>query len=232
MRNLLVVLLLLTNSLVIAENSSVDDLQELDDPYKYITGAYWGISVGPSFVSYELNGHCDATGEVQHTKISKTMWDLALLAGFGTSFYKDYYIGLEMEMMKRKGRNVCFKDSADVWGLKFSSQFGLNMNLRLGYLFPKQGSMVYALLGFSRTLGKVVEKRNDNIVNEKGFGSYYPTVGLGIEHKIDHNWNVRMDVKYSITSKDSENRKHDGKMWFYNVKPQNFGVRFSVTRNI
>ncbi len=232
MRKLLVGLLLLSNSLVVAENSTVEDLQELDDPYKYITGAYVGISAGPSFVSYKFNGHCDATGQNQHTKMSKVMWDLALLAGFGTSFYKDYYIGLEMEMMKRKGRSVYFKENTDVWGLKFSSQFGLNMNLRVGYLFPKQGNMVYALIGFARTLGKVSERRKDKVVNEKGFGSYYPVVGFGVEHKINHKWNIRMDVKYSITSKDSEIRKHEGNKWSYNVKPQNVGVRFSITRNI
>lgn len=232
MRNLLVGALLLTSGLVMAEDSSGDDLLELDEPYKYVTGAYWGVSVGPSFVSYKLDAHCEAAGLKQNTNLSKTMWDMALLAGFGTSFYKDYYIGIEMELMKRKGKSVYFKEDTDVWGLKFSPQFGFNMNLRLGYLFPKQGNMVYALLGFSRTLGKVVEKRNDNIVNEKGFGSYYPVVGLGVEHKINHNWNVRMDVKYSISSKDSEDRRHGKDKWHYSVRPKNVGVRFSITRNI
>ena len=233
MKKFLAGLLLVSNGLVLAENANNNDFMELDEPYRYVTGAYWGLSVGPTFVKHKLTAHNETADTYQKTSFSKTQFDLALLGGFGTSFYKDYYVGIEMEMMKRFGKGEHYKNGSDKFGLKFNSQFGLNMNVRFGYLFPKQGNMVYALVGFSRTLGKVIEKKADGSNNEKSFGSYFPTVGIGIEHKMNYDWNVRLDVKYSITSSDS-NRRIGGKIdpWVYTAKPQSVGVRLSVTRNI
>ena len=232
MKKSVVGLLLLSNGFVLAEISSSDDFMELDEPYKYVTGAYWGVSVGPTFVKHKLSAQNEGSGAAQRTNMSKTQLDLALLGGFGTSFYKDYYVGLEMELMNRCGKGIHYEKDDDALGLKFHSQFGLNMNVRFGYLFPKQGNMIYAIVGFSRTLGKVVGRRSDESEVEATFGSYYPVVGVGIEHKINYDWNVRLDVKYSITSKDSDRRVHANTMWKYDVKPQSVGVRFSVTRNI
>lgn len=233
MKKFLAGLLLLSNGCVFAESSNNDDFMELDEPYQYITGAYWGISVGPTFVKHKLTAKNETTGISQKTDFSKTQFDLGLLAGFGTSFYKDYYVGIEMEAMNRFGKGTHYRNDTDPFGLKFNSQFGLNMNVRFGYLFPKQGNMVYAMVGFSRTLGKVVYKDASGKETERSFGSYFPTVGIGFEHKINYDWNVRLDVKYSITSKDSDNRIRMNKVpWVYKVKPQSMGVRLSVTRNI
>jgi hypothetical protein len=228
MKKILVGLLLLSNVCVFAESSSDDDFMELDDPYQYVTGAYWGISVGPTFVKHKLT----ADSVSQSTSISKTQFDFGLLAGFGTSFYKDYYVGIEMEMMERTGGGTHYKNEKDTFGLRFQPQFGLNMNVRFGYLFPKQGNMVYLMTGFSRTLGKVVGKSADGKEKiEQSFGSYFPIVGIGIEHKINYDWNVRLDVKYSITSKDSEKCMYKGGP-VYSAKPQSVGVRLTLTRNI
>ncbi len=232
MKKFLVFLSILSSGFVSAENSNSDDLMALDQPYKYVTGAYWGVSFGPTFVKHKLSARNSSTGAVQNTNTSKTQMDLALLGGFGTSFYKDYYVGIEMEMMNRFGKGTHYANDADVFGLKFHSQFGLNMNVRFGYLFPKQGNMVYTMIGFSRTLGRVVERRANGKEIEKTFGSYFPTVGIGFEHKIDYDWNVRFDVKYSITSKDSDKRASGNAAWKYDAKPQSVGVRFSITRNI
>ncbi len=224
--------LLLFNGFVLAEVSDSSDFMELDEPYKYVTGAYWGVSVGPTFVKHKLSAQNENTGTVQRTSVSKTQMDLALLGGFGTSFYKDYYIGLEMELMNRYGKGVHYEKDSDALGLKFHSQFGLNMNVRFGYLFPKQGNMIYAIVGFSRTLGKVVEKRSDGKAVEGTFGSYYPVVGVGLEHKINYDWNVRLDVKYSITSEDSGRHMSRNASWKYDAKPQSVGIRLAITRNI
>ena len=232
MKKFLVFLLVLSGGFASAENSSSDDLMELDEPYRYVTGAYWGVSVGPTFVKHKLSAQNGSTGAFQKTNASKTQIDLALLGGFGTSFYKDYYVGIEMEMMRRCGKGTHYANDTDALGLKFHSQFGLNMNVRFGYLFPKQGNMVYTMIGFSRTLGKAVEKRADGREFDATFGSYFPTVGIGVEHKINYDWNVRFDVKYSITSKDSDKRSPGSGAWKYDAKPQSVGVRFSVTRNI
>ncbi len=226
-------LLLMSNGFVLAESASSSDFMELDEPYKYVTGAYWGISVGPSFVKHKLSAHNETTNVYQRTNASKMQFDLGLLGGFGTSFYKDYYVGIEMEMLKRFGKGKHYQNDADHLGLKFHAQFGLNMNVRFGYLFPKQGNMIYTMVGFSRTLGKVVPKNSDSSNLEKTFGSYFPIVGIGVEHKINYDWNARLDVKYSITSKDSNRRiKVKNDSWVYDVKPQSIGVRFYITKNI
>ena len=228
MKKILVGLLLLSNSCVLAEDLSSSDFMELDDPYQYVTGAYWGVSVGPTFVKHKLT----ADGVSQNTSISKTQFDCGLLAGFGTSFHKDCYVGIEMEMVKRMGNGTHYRNAGDPFGLKFQSQFGLNMNVRFGYLFPKHGNMVYAMAGFSRTLGKVVGKNADGSKEiEQSFGSYFPIVGIGVEHKINYDWNVRLDIKYSITSKDADKCMYKGGP-VYRAKPQSIGVRLSLTRNI
>lgn len=234
MKKFLVGLMVLSSSCVLAQNLTNNDFEELDEPYQYITGAYWGVSVGPTFVKHKLTANNDKNEKVsQNTSISKTQFDLGLMAGFGTSFHDDYYVGIEMEMVKRVGRGVHYKNEGDTFGLKFNPQFGLNMNVRFGYQFPKYGNMVYSMVGFSRTLGKVVGKAPDGSNDiHKGFGSYYPIVGFGFEHKINYDWNVRLDVKYSITSSDSDQRLYEKSPWVYEVKPQSIGVRLSVTRNI
>lgn len=232
MKKFLVFLSILSSGVVSAENSNGDDFMELDEPYRYVTGAYWGVGVGPTFVRHKLSAQNGSTGATQQTNLSKTQMDLALLGGFGTSFYKDYYVGIEMEMMKRCGKGTHYANDSDALGLRFHSQFGLNMNVRFGYLFPKQGNMVYAMVGFSRTLGKVVEEGSGGEEATGTFGSYYPIVGGGFEHKINYDWNARFDVKYSITSTDSDQRMYRNAAWKYDVKPRSVGVRFSLTRNI
>jgi len=233
MKKFLMGLLVLTGGSVFAENLSNDDFLELDEPYQYVTGAYWGISVGPTFVKHKLTANSKTAGTSQKTSVSKTQFDLGLLAGFGTPFHRDYYVGIEMEVLQRMGKGTHYKNDIDPFGLKFNSQFGLNMNVRFGYLFPKQGNMIYAMAGFSRTLGKVVWKDANGREAEKSFGSYFPIVGVGFEHKLNYDWNVRLDVKYSFTSKDSNNRvRRRNVPWVYEVKPQSVGVRLSVTRNI
>ena len=233
MRRVLAGLLLVANGCVFAENLDSDDFVELDEPYQYITGAYWGITVGPTFVKHKLTADNNVTKATQRTTLSKTQFDLGLMAGFGTSFRDDYYVGIEMEMVKRVGKGIHYKNEGDTFGLKFSPQFGLNVNVRFGYQFPRYGNMVYVMVGFSRTLGKVVGKgTNGSSDIHKGFGSYYPIVGVGVEHKVNHDWNVRLDVKYSITSNDSNQKLYEKSPWVYEVKPQSVGVRLSVTRNI
>ena len=229
MRKFLVGLLLLSNGCVFAVND--DDFIELDEPYQYVTGAYWGVTVGPTFVKHKLVANNKTENKSQDTSISKTQFDFGLMAGFGTSFYKDYYVGIEMEMLRRAGKGTYYEKDDDLFGLKFQSQFGLNMNVRFGYLFPKQGSMVYAMVGFSRTLGKAVEGKEDKKV-ERSFGSYFPIVGIGIEYKINYDWSIRLDAKYSITSKDSDKKMKKDDLWVYEARPQSMGVRLSITRNI
>jgi len=89
--------------------------------------------------------------------------------------------------------------------------------------------MIYVTAGFSRTLGKIVAKSNGS---SAGFGSYFPTVGLGYEYKINASWNIRIDGRYSITSKDTGKVVVSDNRWDCSVKPQRTSIRLSITRNI
>ncbi len=208
---------------------TLEDFVPLDEPEQRVTGAYYGLGYDLSFIKHKVSAESDNPKESKKVNKSATQSAISLLAGFGTGFYRDYYIGLEFEIMHRFSKKTSYDGEI---GLKFPSQFGINMDVRFGYLFPKQGSMVYLTAGFSRTLGKVVVKTQDGHEVERGFGSYYPTIGLGVEYKLNPRWNVRLDGRYSITSKDSGNHLQGNKGWDYNVKPQRIGIRLALTRNI
>lgn len=206
-----------------------DSFIELSEPSKYISGAFWGIGGGPSFISHKLNAHNETANQDRHVKKSAVQYDLAFLFGFGTLFYRDYYAGINFEIMQRFGKGKSYDEDL---GFKFSSQFGINMDVRFGYLFPQQGNLLYTSVGFTRTLGKVLFKGTGQNT-EIGFGSYFPTFGLGFEHKINHLWNAGICAKYSITSKDSkDNIAGGGQKWSYKAKPWVTIFKFYVTRNI
>ena len=208
-----------------AEND--DTFIELSDPSRYISGAFLGLGGGASSVSHKLTAHNESTNQDHRIKKSATQYDLSFLLGFGSLFHRNYYAGIQFEIMKRCGKGSSYDENL---GFKFNPQFGINMDVRFGYLFPRQGNLAYATIGFSRTLGKVLFKTSDRDV-EVGFGSYYPTLGLGFEHKINHLWNVGACLKHSITSKDSGEARADGQRWNYRVKPWVMMLKFYVTRN-
>ena len=73
--------------------SSLDEFQPLSEPYRYISGAYCGAGVGYAFIPLKINTtYNDVTTEY---KKKKAQPEIFLTAGFGSSFYKDYYAGLE-----------------------------------------------------------------------------------------------------------------------------------------
>ncbi len=106
----------------------------------------------------------------------------------------------------------------------------MNMDVRFGRLFPQSGGLLFITAGFHRVLGKV-EILTARRVIEKGFGSYYPTIGLGYEKKINDKWMIRADCKYLITSNttDSTDRFTNTE---YKVQPQRIGVDLAILRNI
>jgi hypothetical protein len=95
---------------------------------------------------------------------------------------------------------------------------------------------VYATIGFARIIGTTalyVSNGNSN-ASKKSFGSFYPTFGLGAEYKMTYNWNIRMDVRFSITSRDEKAAvaRDAGGTWSTAGRPNRAAVRISVTRSI
>jgi hypothetical protein len=208
----------------------LDDFLELAEPERNISGAYWGTGLTLSNISYHVK-------VVQYLKGMKTtdfhtsgsQFDISLIGGFGTTFYKRYYAGIEMDFFKRLGSKRNYHSDGDV-GVRFDPTLGLNMDVRFGKLFPDRGLLAYVTVGFSRVLGKVVVEQW-GYPKEGSFGSFYPTFGLGIEKKVNSLWNVRGDFRISITNNDDK-RYIRGTGNVYDGQPERWAVRISVTRSI
>ncbi len=217
------------------ENTAKDDNEfiELGEPCKYVSGAYYGLGLGVSHISHKVNALKNNVGKVSMSK-SSNQYDLSLIAGFGSAFYKRYYAGIELEMFKRfKGSN----SGNDELTVVFPSTIGMNMDVRFGYQLPENGSLVYLTAGFARVLGKtafaVTTNNRKHKTIEVSHGSFYPTFGVGLEYKVNHNWNVRGDFRFSITSKDDNKYvRVNNSTWKFDAKPSRIAFRISVTRNI
>ncbi|MDR0968674.1 MAG: porin family protein [Holosporaceae bacterium] len=210
------------------KDKAADEFLDLGEPSRNIGGAYWGLGLTWSSISHKLKATSDKNEEVNYKK-SGNQFDVSLLGGFGAAFYKLYYTGIEAEFFKRFGGGTSYSND-DRAGLIHNSTMGLNMDVRLGRLFPEHGWLAYGTLGFARVLGRAVFRDADhNNKREGSFGSFYPTVGIGAEYKLTNRWNIRGDFRYSITSKD-DGRTVSG--WKYEAKPNRMAFRISITRSI
>lgn len=237
MRKIVVALLAVTFCSVNAErteNKDESELSELGEPCRYVSGAYYGLGLGLSHISHKVNA---VKNNVENISLKKNsnQYDLSIIAGFGSAFYKRYYAGIEMELFKRLKGSSSTNDEINI---TFPATVGLNMDVRFGYQFPESGCLAYVTAGFSRVLGKTAFKVNTNRrrggkTHEMSFGSFYPTFGAGVEYKIDHHWNIRGDVRFAITSKDDNKRiRVNNNNWKFDAKPSRLAFRISVTRNI
>jgi opacity protein-like surface antigen len=207
----------------LVDNAEGKDFLPLGEPERQIDGAYLGGGLAVSNISHKL--HAEKTGgdRVDFSKSGAQM-DVSALAGFGSAFYKRNYIGIEMEFFKRLGGGESFHSNGEL-GLRHCSDLGLNLDVRPGYLFPLRGALVYATVGVARVRGQVVSKTG----GQGTFGSFYPTVGVGIEQMVNSRWSVRGDIRRSITSKDDD-KQFGG--WKYDAKPNRTAIRVLLVRNI
>ncbi|GHU16765.1 hypothetical protein FACS189472_02560 [Alphaproteobacteria bacterium] len=224
-----------------ADTKNNDEFIELSEPERTVSGAYFGIGAGWSRISHKLQNvksgpvrsADDKKEDIPGFSRSANQYDVSLIAGFGAPFYGNCYAGIEFSIFKRLGeRNYRPKDTEI--GLKHPSIIGMDMDVRLGYLFPESGNLIYATIGFARALGRVTFlKNNQGDTDEVSFGSFYPTFGFGVEHKMNHNWNIRGDFRISLTSADDRKlyrtKEQESK---FDAKPSRCAFRISVTRNI
>ncbi|MDR1375297.1 MAG: porin family protein [Holosporaceae bacterium] len=203
-------------------NKSADDFFELSEPHKSISGAYCGLGAGLSLISHNVS-YAKSGGSEASCKKNASQFDFSLICGFGAPFYGKYYAGVECDFFKRFSKKTSYNNEI---GIIHSANIGANMDVRFGYLFPEHGSMAYLTAGFARIVGRITFDKSNG---EGSFGSFYPTVGLGLEHKINHRWNVRGDFRIAITSKDDN--KYYGN-WKYEAKPNRISFRLSITRSI
>ncbi|MDR1236261.1 MAG: hypothetical protein LBJ96_04610 [Holosporaceae bacterium] len=208
---------------------TTDEFLEPAEPERSVGGAYYGVGVALSRISHNLKASkIGATGRTEF-RSNKNQFDVSLIGGFGAAFHKRYYAGIEMDFFKRLNGGTSYSSDKQI-GIKHSSTLGLNMDVRFGYLYPQQGYLAYVTVGFARVLGRGLFD-SGSCYSEGSFGSFYPTLGVGVEKKVNHLWNVRADVRFSITVKDDD--KHlRGTNWNYEGKPGRTALRISVTRSI
>ncbi|MDR3187439.1 MAG: porin family protein [Holosporaceae bacterium] len=199
-----------------------DEFSELSEPHRNVSGAYYGLGLGSSLISHKVT-YGKGEGQKSSSKKNAHQFDISLILGFGAPFYGRCYAGVEWDLFKRFSKKTSYENEI---GIIHSANIGLNMDVRFGYLFPEHGSMVYFTAGFARIVGRVTFNRGST---EGSFGSFYPTLGVGVEHKINHRWNVRGDFRLAITSKDDNKYSHG---WKYEAKPNRIAFRVSITRNI
>lgn len=225
----------------ILPKSTSDDLIELAMPERKIGGGYIGLGLGLAKVSLNAKTTREKKDTVnslflEHKK-STLQYNLSLITGFGNAFYKDYYIGIELDLSKKFKENT--SENADkTFGVQHKANVGLNMDVRFGLLMPQSGLLVYSTVGFARVIGDFIINTNDMKEKHK-FGSFYPTIGLGTEYKLNNSWNIRGDLRYAITAKDDKNLKQFTKNgedvpvtnWECRAKPQQISFRISVTKN-
>ncbi|MDR2794585.1 MAG: outer membrane beta-barrel protein [Holosporaceae bacterium] len=215
----------------VANGASGDDFLELSEPHRTVSGAYWGMGVGIANIKHTLNA--TASGVSHSQSNSANQYDLALIAGFGSAFYKKYYAGIEFLLFKRLNKKTKFADGESI-GLRHTSNVGFDMDVRIGLQLPESGNLIYGTIGLARVVGSVVFMRGDQIDNRYSvsFGSFYPTFGLGLEHKINDFWNIRGDLRISLTSKDDGKQCKTDRTWTFDAKPSKFSIRLSVTYSI
>ncbi|MDR2067468.1 MAG: porin family protein [Holosporaceae bacterium] len=200
----------------------MDEFSDLSEPHRNVSGAYYGLGLASSIVAHKVT-YGKGGALMSSLKKSAHQFDVSLIFGFGAPFYDRYYAGIELDLFKRFPKKTSYNDEI---GVIHSSNIGLNMDVRFGYLFPEHGSMIYITAGFARVVGKVTF---DKGATEGSFGSFYPTFGVGLEHKINHRWNVRGDFRIALASKDDNKYSHG---WKYEAKPGRIAFRVSITRNI
>lgn len=203
----------------------------LSDPEMKISGAYYGIGLAIARISNNITLKKDND---RHTsKESATQFDFSIIAGFGGNFYNRYYAGVELETFKRFHEKEKSKVNIGEYSIStvFGAISGINMDIRFGYQFPKYRTLPYFTFGFSKMRGSILLYKNsdEKPVRKQSFGSFYPTVGFGVEHKLNHKWNLRGDCRVSISSKDDSK-----KIGNYSLegKPSKISFRLAVTRNI
>jgi hypothetical protein len=105
-----------------------DEFLELAEPQKNIGGAYYGLGVTLSQISHDVKAIKNNIQEIKFKK-SDNQFDISLIGGFGSAFYKRYYAGLEIELFQRFSGKTRYNGEV---GIIHSSNFGLNMDVRFG----------------------------------------------------------------------------------------------------
>lgn len=216
-------------STFVENDNEYNNLPKLGEPCRYVSGAYFGFGGTVSDIKHKVTVRKGNNPQDVSASKSKAQFDLSMISGFGAAFYNEYYAGIEFEFFKRFKRSSSRENEIEVM---FTSNIGLNMDVRFGRQLPRYGALIYTTAGFARVIGEATFYSNNDYA-KRSFGSFYPNFGFGVEKKINNDWNVRGDFRFAISSKDdNKETRMNGVIWKYEGKPNKTSFRISVTKNI
>lgn len=118
------------------------------------------------------------------------------IIGFGGVYNRFYYAGVETELFFRRGGGT--KESNDI-RIQTKNTYGFNFRLRGGYIFKQHGLMLYGTVSADRSINNIAAKKQaGEYTGYESFGSYHPSIGIGLEKKLRDNWGIRGEFVYTI----------------------------------
>ncbi|MDR0632449.1 MAG: hypothetical protein LBF54_04425 [Holosporaceae bacterium] len=102
-----------------------------------------------------------------------------------------------------------------------SDTVSLNVAVKGGYLLPTYNSMMFLKLGVSKVGGTYSYKQGNNKVCDVKVSAYVPSLGLGIERKINKKWGASLEANLSLkktSKKNCDNVEHKVKIGRTDIK--------------
>lgn len=195
------------------EYSDGDDTQsgfsKVCKPDDVFSGIYLGGGLGYDFLDnkYDIDVPTNVTLNSLRQKkgsINTHAYNLYGVFGFGGVYNRFWYTGVETELFVRRGGQTKHDKGVRI---ENKNAYGFNFRLRGGYIFTSIGLLTYIGAAAERSINHIAIKDNTNSYpHDKSYGSYHPSLSIGLEKKLRNNWSLRMDLCYTIGIWDDTDR--------------------------
>lgn len=192
--------------------SDVVDTSDLATPDDVFGGMYIGAGVGFDSLDNKYELQIPENINMQNVtklkdSISTNTYDIFGVFGFGGVFNRFYYVGLETDFTYRMNSKT--KDNNSVQ-IEHKKTYAFNFKLRGGYIFRPAGVLLYTAVSADRSINHILIKSNDGkFIGRESFGSYHPSISVGVEKKLRNNWSARGEFSYTIGIWDDTGKKID-----------------------
>ena len=197
----LMTLFVATSAIAIEYSDDEDQFCEVGKPDDVFSGIYIGAGLGYDFLNHKYDLSVPAgisLPNVQNKKssINTHAYNIYGLFGIGGVFNRFWYTGAETELFIRRGGQTKNKTGIRV---ESKNTYGFNFRLRGGYIFRPSGLLAYASIAAERSINHIAMVDSANHYRyDRSFGSYNPSLSIGLEKKLRNNWSARIDLSYTI----------------------------------
>lgn len=178
-----------------------DSFCEVGAPDDTFSGIYLGCGLGYDFIDnkYELTPDSGVVlNNVKKKKgsISTHAYNFYGILGFNGVFNRFWLAGVETELFIRCGGQTKHNNGVRI---EHKNTYGFNFKLRGGYIFRPISILAYLGVAAERSISHIAILNNANTYSlNRSFGSYHPSLSLGIEKKMRNNWSARLELSYTI----------------------------------